>query len=108
MKTAVLALAFAASLTAANEPRTFRGTITDTMCGKTHGMVTGQSDEKCISMCLKGSSRYALFDGNSILHLTDQKLPAKYAAQRVRVTGTLDEKTHTIRVRTIEPDTDTK
>jgi hypothetical protein len=49
---------------------------------------------KCITMCVKGtSSQYALYDGKSVLKLSDQKLPGKYAAQRVRVIGTLNEKT---------------
>jgi hypothetical protein len=88
---------------AADQPRTFTGVITDTMCGRAHGMMPGQSDDKCIATCVKGSSsQYALYDGNTVLKLSDQKTPAKFAAQRVRVTGTLDEKTHTIKVASIE------
>jgi hypothetical protein len=81
------------------------GVITDTMCGKTHGMVAGQPDDKCIAMCVKGtSSQYALNDGKSVLKLSDQKSPAKFAAQRVKVTETLNEKTLTIKVSSIEPE----
>jgi len=99
-----LTLVFAATLAfAANQPQTFTGVITDTMCGKTHGMTPGQSDDKCIAMCVKGSAtQYALYDGNAVFKLSDQKTPAKFAAKRVRVTGTLDEKTHTIKVTSIE------
>jgi hypothetical protein len=72
-------------------------------------MVTGQPDEKCIAMCVKGSSsQYALFDGKTVLKLSDQKSPAKYAAQRVKVIGTLNEKTQTIKVSSIEPEGDSK
>jgi hypothetical protein len=75
------------------------------MCGKAHGMMAGQPDDKCIAMCVKGSSsQYALNDGDRILKLSDQKTPAKYAAQRVRVTGFLNEKTKTIKVSSIEPE----
>jgi hypothetical protein len=75
------------------------------MCGKAHGMVAGQPDDKCIAMCVKGtSSQYALYDGKAVLKLSDQKTPAKYAAQRVTVTGTLNEKTQTIKVSSIEPE----
>jgi hypothetical protein len=98
-------LLFAAAILGltADQPRTFTGVITDTMCGKTHGMAPGQSDDKCIATCVKGSSsQYALYDGQSVLKLSDQKTPAKFAAQRVRVTGTLDEKTHTIKVTSME------
>jgi hypothetical protein len=84
-------------------PQTFTGVITDTMCGKTHGMTAGQPDDKCIAMCVKGSSSgYALFDGTEVLKLSDQKKPARFASQRVKVTGTLNEKTKTIKMESIE------
>jgi hypothetical protein len=93
----------------AADHQTFSGIITDTMCGKTHGMVAGQPDDKCIAMCVKGtSSQYALYDGKTVLKLSDQKTPAKFAARRVKVTGTLNEKTQTIKVASIEPEGETK
>jgi hypothetical protein len=49
------------------------------------------------------SGEYALFDGQNVLKLSDQKIPAKVAAQKVKVTGTLDPKTKTIKVVSIEP-----
>jgi hypothetical protein len=105
MKSLYLAVAFATALAAAKQPQTFTGVITDTMCGKTHGMTPGQPDEKCIEMCVKGSStQYALYDGKRVIKLSDQKTPAKFAAQQVRVKGTLNEKTKTIKVDSIEPD----
>ena len=105
MRRIILLAAAIASTVAAADQQTFTGTITDTMCGKSHGMVAGQPDEKCIAMCVKGSSsQYALFDGKTVLKLSDQKTPAKYAAQRVKVTGTLNEKTQTIKVNSIEPE----
>ena len=107
-KSLLIAVAIANMVGAAGQ-QTFSGVITDTMCGKTHGMVTGQPDEKCIAMCVKGSSsQYALFDGKTVTKLSDQKSPAKYAAQRVKVIGTLNEKTQTIKVSSIEPEGDSK
>jgi hypothetical protein len=104
----IAAAALAAVLAAAGQ-QTFSGVITDTMCGKAHGMVPGQPDDKCVDMCAKSSSsQYALFDGKSVLKLSDQKVPAKYAAQRVRVTGVLNEKNQTIKVNSIEPDGSSK
>jgi len=79
---------------------TFTGVVTDTMCGAKHTM--GQPDEKCVQMCVKGSSEYALFDGQNVYKLSDQKTPAKFAAQKVKVTGTLDAKTKTIKVSAME------
>ncbi len=105
MRRVILVAAAIASTVAAADQQTFTGTITDSMCGKSHGMVAGQPDEKCIAMCVKGSSsQYALFDGKTVLKLSDQKAPAKYAAQRVKVTGTINEKTQTIKVNSIEPE----
>ncbi len=82
---------------------TFTGTITDTMCGAKHTMMKDQPDDKCIRMCVKGSSDYALFDGQNVFKLSDQTKPAKFAAQKVKITGKLDEKTKTIKITSIEP-----
>ena len=105
MRRVILLAAAIATTIAAADQQTFTGVITDTMCGKSHGMVAGQPDDKCVAMCVKGtSSQYALYDGLSVLKLSDQKTPSKYAAQRVKVTGTLNEKTQTIKVSSIEPE----
>jgi len=102
MRKTCLILTLAGGLFAANELATFTGVITDTLCGRSHGMMKAPSDEACIKMCLKGSGEFALFDGKNILKLSDQKLPAKFAAQRVKVTGTYDEKNQRIKVTSIE------
>jgi hypothetical protein len=105
MKRFLILAAALAGIVAAADRQTFTGVITDTMCGKSHGMTPGQPDDKCVGMCVKGtSSQYALYDGKSVLKLSDQKTPAKYPAQRVKITGTLDEKTQTIKVSSIEPE----
>ena len=105
MRRVILLAVAVSSMVAAADQQIFTGTITDTMCGKSHGMLAGQPDDKCIAMCVKGSSsQYALFDGKTLLKLSDQKVPAKYAAQRVKVTGTLNEKTQMIKVNSIEPE----
>ena len=90
MKQTCLILTLAGVLFAANEPATFTGVITDTMCGRTHGMMKAPSDEVCVKTCVKGSGEYALFNGKNVLKLSDQKLPAKFAAQRVKVIGAYD------------------
>ena len=89
-------------LTSSAFAATVTGVITDTMCGKTHGMAAGQPDEKCVAMCVKGSgSQYALYDGKDVWKLSDQKKPAQFTAQRVTITGSVNEKTKTIKVKTI-------
>jgi hypothetical protein len=103
MKITCLIFALAGVLCAAGKPSTFTGVITDTLCGRTHTMMKARSDEACVKMCTKGSGEYALFDGKDVLKLSDQKLPAKFLAQRVQVTGTYDEKAMRIKVLSIEP-----
>jgi hypothetical protein len=82
---------------------TFTGVVTDTMCGAKHTMMKDQPDDKCIQMCVKGSSEYGLFDGQNVFKLSNKSKPAKFATQKVKVTGTLDPKTKTIKVTSIEP-----
>lgn len=101
MKYFVMTLAMAFVVNATEAPQTFTGVITDTMCGRKHDM-RGHSDADCVRLCVKGSFQYALFDGENVLKLSDQKTPAKFNAQRVRVTGTLDEKNKIIKVVSIE------
>jgi hypothetical protein len=101
VKPFVLSIALAALLAGA-AAQAFTGVITDTLCAAKHNM-KGHSDADCVKMCAKASGEYALFDGQNILKLSDQKTPARFAAQRVKVTGTLDPKTNTIKVTSIEP-----
>ena len=103
MKLLSLTFALAGALGAVDAPRTFTGVITDTLCGASHAMMKAQSDAACITLCVKWSGQYALFDGQSVWKLSDQKTPAKFAAQRVKVVGTYDEKTKTIKASSIEP-----
>ena len=80
---------------------TFTGVVTDTMCGARHGM-TKAPDDQCIRMCVKGQFAWALWDGESVWRLSDQKTSARYAARKVKVPGTRDGKAKTIRVSAIE------
>ena len=104
MKLIILAVVAVIALAAADRSQTFSGIVTDTMCKQTHGMLPGQPDDRCIAMCVKGSSQYALYNGKEVLKLSDQKTPGRFAAQRVKVTGTLNPKTRTIKVSSIEPE----
>lgn len=106
MKIIVLALVLFATGTVAIAADTFTGVISDTMCGaKPHSLMKlkGQTDAECIKMCTRGPYVYALLDGTNVMKLSDQKTAAKYAAQKVKVTGTYNQKTNTIRVNSIEP-----
>lgn len=104
MKPVVLSLFLAAALSAAQDKQTFTGIITDEMCplGTHSHMRMGPTDAECTKACVVShDSKYVLFDGKSAYVLSDQKTPEQYAAQKVRVTGTLDAKTKTIRVESI-------
>jgi hypothetical protein len=103
MPTVFRYLALALALSAAGAAETYSGMITDTMCGaKPHTMMKGHTDSECIRLCVKGPYVYALLDGATIMKLSDQKTPAKYAAQKVKVTGTYDAASNTIKVSSIE------
>ena len=92
------------SLMLAADAQKFNGTITDDMCSKAdHKDMKMGSDPKCVDECIKGmKGKYVLYDGKDSWALSDQKSPAKFAAKKVTVTGTLDEKTKTIKVDKIE------
>ncbi len=100
MKLASLLLGSALLLGAA---QTYTGVITDSMCGRDHSGMGVKPDAKCIQECVKHGSKYALATADKVYLLSDQQTPAKYAATKVKVTGTLNAKTNTIAVETIEP-----
>ena len=89
---------------AATDQRTFTGTITDDMCANAdHSqMQMGPTAEACAKACVEEhGAAYVLFDGTNAYTLSDQRLPERFAGTKVRVTGTLDAKTKTIRVNSI-------
>ena len=83
---------------------TFTGVVTDSMCGKDHAMMKVTPDSKCVTECVKAGSKYALFDGKNAYTLSDQKTPEQFAGQKVRISGTLYEKTKILKVDSISAD----
>jgi hypothetical protein len=84
----------------------FTGVITDSMCatGDHSGMQMGPTNAECTKACVEiHGAQYVLYDGKKAYTLSDQKLPEKFAGQKVTVTGTLDAKTATIKVTAIAP-----
>lgn len=101
MQHLILSLLAGAALSAAQGKQTFTGTITDNMCAKAgHSqMRMGPTDAECTIACIKAhDAMYVLYDGKDVYTLSDQQTPEKFAAQNVRVIGTLDAKTKTIQV----------
>lgn len=104
MKPRLVMLLALASLSAAQGKQTFTGTITDDMCARAgHAqMRMGPTDAECTIACVRAhDAKYVLDDGKDVYTLSDQRAPEKFAAQKVRVVGTLDAKTRTIRVESI-------
>ena len=104
MKPVLFSLFLIVAVSAAQEKQTFTGVITDDMCPLANHsrMQMGPTDAECAKACIAAHGAvYVLYDGKSAYVLSDQKAPEKFAAQRVRVVGTLDPKTKTIRVDSI-------
>ncbi len=88
------------SLAAASE--THVGVVTDTMCGANHASMKISPDSACVLQCVKHGSKYALLEGGKVYTFSDQETPAKFAGQKVKVTGQLYEKTGILKVEKIE------
>ena len=104
MRHLISSLLAVAALSAAPGKQTFTGTITDNMCGNAgHShMRMGPTDAECTIACIGAhGATYVLYDGKDVYTLSDQQTPEKFAAQKVRVAGTLDAKTNTIQVHSI-------
>ena len=89
---------------AADAPKSYIGTITDSMCVMNHKMMKITPDSKCARECVKNSKevKYVLHDGKNTYKLSDQKTPEQFVAQKVKVTGTLFPKTGVLKVEKIE------
>ena len=104
MKPLVFGLLALTALSAAPGKQTFIGTITDSMCPTAdHSqMKMGPTDAECTLACVRiHDAMFVLYDGKNVYDLSDQKTPEKFAAKKVKVTGTLDAKTKTIHVDSI-------
>jgi len=92
------------AVSAGQSPQTFTGVITDSECAiRGHAaMRMGPTDAECTRLCVMAhGASYVLYDGKDVYTLSDQETPEQFAAQKVRVVGTLDAKTRTIQVESI-------
>ena len=104
MKSLIFGLLVVSMLSAAQGTQTFTGAITDDMCATAgHSqMQMGPTDAECTKACVRAhDAAYVLYDGKNVYTLSNQQLPEQFAAQKVRVVGTLDAKTKTIQVKSI-------
>ena len=96
-----LSLLTVAALSAAQAKQTFTGIVTDSVCARAdHSqMRMGSTDAECTDACVDAhGAAYVLYDGKDVYALSNQRMPEKFAGQKVTVTGTLDAKTRTIQV----------
>jgi hypothetical protein len=104
VKRLVFSLLATVALAAAAGKQRFTGVITDSMCpdGDHSHMKMGPTDAECTKACVSiHDAMYVLYDGNQTYMLSDQKLPEKFAGNKVTVAGKLDAKTKTIQVESI-------
>lgn len=96
--------------------KVFEGEIADTQCAlgvhslhRSHKEMiamgeAGSTPAECSRFCVqKRGGRYVLQSKQEVYKLDNQELPEKYAGMKVKVTGTLDPKTHILEVHSIEP-----
>ena len=90
---------------------TFTGEIMDKQCaqmGSHENMmhaVGAKNAKDCTLACAKNGDKLVLFDSNAkkVYVIEDEKKVRQYAGQRVQVTGTYDDATDTLQVKTIAP-----
>ncbi|MGH9864988.1 MAG: DUF5818 domain-containing protein [Candidatus Acidiferrales bacterium] len=93
----LLAMSMSAGLAlAAPAQQTFTGAISDSMCGAEHMMEGGA--KACTLKCVEGGSKFVLVDPKGkVFQLSDQKTPRAFAGDNVKVTGTLNGDTITVK-----------
>ena len=118
IRIAAVALIFAALAYAGGEDKwTFRGEIADSQCALNVHSLTRSHQEmlksksmggtslSCILYCIKYlGGDLVLTSRKHVYHLDNQDLVQKFIAQKVKIQGTLDQKTDTIHVEKIEID----
>lgn len=119
----VFAFFLLASVALAKDPVvvTLHGEIMDSQCaydvhsvGHSHDAMTkkgtfGNDAKSCTSHCVKEMGGvYVLLVKDDVYRLDDQVQTEPFSGKKVKVTGTLDDKTHKIHVFKIEDDQETK
>ena len=89
-------LILTASLAVAQATKSLTGTVSDSMCGKTH-MMKGESEAQCTSECVKSGSDYTLVVGDKVYTLKGDKAAIdKFAGANAIVKGKLSGSTVTM------------
>jgi hypothetical protein len=107
----VILFAAAGFCFAQSSKHTFTGEIMDKQCaqmGSHENMmhaVGAKNAKDCTLACAKNGDKLVLFDANAkkVYVIEDEKKVRQYAGQKVQVTGTYDDTTDTLQVKTIAP-----
>ena len=99
----LLAAVLLSAASPAPETQTFTGIVTDTMCMREHESMQIAPLAKCVRDCVGDGKtyKYALMTKDAVYTLSDQETPARFAGEKVVVTGVLYTKTNIIKVETI-------
>jgi len=112
----VLALSLAA-YAGEDEPKTFRGEITDSQCAlNVHSLTqshqemlksksgdAGKTAASCAQFCIVHmGGKFVLASKGHVYHLDNQELPRGFVGEKVKVHGVLDPKTEIIHVLDVE------
>jgi Protein of unknown function (DUF5818) len=96
---------------AQSKGHTFTGEIMDKQCaqmGSHENMMKAEGAKnarECALACAKNGDKLVLFDSDSkkVYVIEDDNKVRQYAGQRVQVTGTYDDSTETLQVKTVAP-----
>ena len=89
-------LILTASLAVAQAAKSLTGTVSDSMCGKTH-MMKGETAAQCTRECVKSGSDFALVVGDKVYVLKGDKTAIdKFAGANVIVKGKVSGSTMTM------------
>jgi hypothetical protein len=91
--------------------QTFTGEIMDKQCAQMQShenmmkSVGAKNARECTLACVKNGDKFVLFDSGAkkVYVIDDDKKVREYAGQRVQITGTYDDSTETLQVKTIAP-----
>ena len=108
---AVLLLGVASSDFGQNKNGTFTGEIMDKQCGQMQSHDNMMKPERatnakeCTLNCVRDGGMFALYDPGTkkVYPIDDGKKVREYAGQRVQITGTYDDNTEILHIKTIAP-----
>ena len=87
----VLSVAFAGTATRAETPKSWVGFVTDTHCGTNCQQTSDMKpDVACVRECVRKGSKYGLWYGHHVYELTPQSKAKRFAAEKVRVKGWME------------------